>query len=84
MIITLFLFIMMAMTLFKPTMHFQFDKKQAMRLKGILAILIVMYHTKMNVVGGFIDTYWGYVIVSMFIIQLRVKYTCKLISVIDF
>lgn len=51
MIITLFLFIMMAMTLFKPTMHFQFDKKQIMRLKGILAILIVMYHTKMNVVG---------------------------------
>lgn len=71
----------MAMTLFKPTMHFQFDKKQTMRLKGILAILIVMYHTKMNVVGGFIDTYWGYVIVSMFMFVtgygLMASYTIK-------
>lgn len=44
-------------------MCFQFDKDQTIRLKGILAVLIVMYHTMRGII---IVENWGYVIVSMF------------------
>lgn len=65
-------------TLFQPSIRYQFDRDQSMRLKGILAILIVMLHTMR---GGIIDKNWGYVIVSMFIFitgyGLMASYTSK-------
>lgn len=58
-------------------MRFQFDKDQTLRLKGILAVLIVMCHT----MRGIIDENWGYVIVSMFMFVtgygLMASYTNK-------
>lgn len=63
MTLAIFLLIIVAIILFKPSMCFQFDKDQTIRLKGILAVLIVMYHTMRGII---IVENWGYVIVSMF------------------
>lgn len=59
-----FLLLLLLLVIISPGIKFLFDKAAALRLKGILSILIIAHHTNG---GGIIDGKWGIVIVSMFL-----------------